>query len=125
MPGLGGDRGPDGGFPVRAEGLLSVRYFVHKFANPTFCKDTDYLLLNLLTANRLCNLMQYRSKKLGGKNVVKIIPKTPPQLSAAGFYRDAYRTQTCNLLIRSQMLYSIELRRRSGLCSQISLLSFR
>ena len=27
-----------------------------------------------------------------------------------GFSGDSYRTQTCNLLIRSQMLYSIELR---------------
>ena len=26
------------------------------------------------------------------------------------FCGDSYRTQTCNLLIRSQMLYSIELR---------------
>ena len=28
------------------------------------------------------------------------------------FLSDSYRTQTCNLLIRSQMLYSIELRSR-------------
>ena len=28
------------------------------------------------------------------------------------FKSDSYRTQTCNLLIRSQMLYSIELRSR-------------
>ena len=29
---------------------------------------------------------------------------------------DSYRIQTCNLLIRSQMLYSVELRSRAGLC---------
>ena len=36
--------------------------------------------------------------------------KNPPEVSLVGFFRDSYRTQTCNLLIRSQMLYSIELR---------------
>ena len=29
-----------------------------------------------------------------------------------GFSGDSYRIQTCNLLIRSQMLYSVELRSR-------------
>ena len=34
---------------------------------------------------------------------------------SVAFFSDSYRTQTCNLLIRSQMLYSIELRSRSAL----------
>ena len=42
--------------------------------------------------------------------VVQGIQKTPLERVLAGFSRDSYRTQTCNLLIRSQMLYSIELR---------------
>ena len=29
---------------------------------------------------------------------------------------DSYRIQTCNLLIRSQMLYSVELRSRANMC---------
>ena len=42
--------------------------------------------------------------------VVQGIQKTPLERVLAGFFSDSYRTQTCNLLIRSQMLYSIELR---------------
>ena len=38
------------------------------------------------------------------------------QLSQAETFRDSYRIQTYNLLIRSQMLYSVEL--RSRLCFQ-------
>ena len=36
--------------------------------------------------------------------------KNPSEMFSKGFYRDSYRIQTCNLLIRSQMLYSVELR---------------
>ena len=42
-------------------------------------------------------------------DVVRKKQKTPLELSLAGFLSDSNRTQTCNLLIRSQMLYSIEL----------------
>ena len=35
--------------------------------------------------------------------------KNPSEMLSKGFSRDSNRTQTCNLLIRSQMLYSIEL----------------
>ena len=38
--------------------------------------------------------------------------KNPSEILSKGFYRDSYRIQTCNLLIRSQMLYSVELRSR-------------
>ena len=38
--------------------------------------------------------------------------KTPFQTSRMGFSCDSDRIQTCNLLIRSQMLYSVELRSR-------------
>ena len=38
--------------------------------------------------------------------------KNPSEMLSKGFYRDSYRIQTCNLLIRSQMLYSVELRSR-------------
>ena len=48
--------------------------------------------------------------KIGGAFVVHLNRKTPLEVSPTGFSRDSYRTQTCNLLIRSQMLYSIELR---------------
>ncbi len=37
--------------------------------------------------------------------------------SRFGFICDSYRIQTCNLLIRSQMLYSVELRSLSGVQS--------
>ena len=37
------------------------------------------------------------------------------------FSRDSYRIQTCNLLIRSQMLYSVELRSRSNITQRVSL----
>ena len=46
---------------------------------------------------------------VGGTVVVHFNRKTPLELSLAGFFSDSNRTQTCNLLIRSQMLYSIEL----------------
>ena len=38
--------------------------------------------------------------------------KRPVEKQVAALFCDADRTQTCNLLIRSQMLYSIKLRRR-------------
>ena len=38
-------------------------------------------------------------------------------------FSDSDRIQTCNLLIRSQMLYSVELRSRLQLCCYISLRS--
>ena len=34
-------------------------------------------------------------------------------MRCSGVFRDSYRIQTCNLLIRSQMLYSVELRSRN------------
>ena len=48
--------------------------------------------------------------EIGGTLVVHLKTKTPLERVRAGFSRDSNRTQTCNLLIRSQMLYSIELR---------------
>ena len=44
-----------------------------------------------------------------------IYKKNPSRIASKGVFGDSYRTQTCNLLIRSQMLYSIELRSRGGL----------
>ena len=42
-------------------------------------------------------------------NVVQLIRKTASEILQMRFLSDSNRTQTCNLLIRSQMLYSIEL----------------
>ena len=44
--------------------------------------------------------------------MVQIQSKTAFQTSRMRFYSDSDRIQTCNLLIRSQMLYSVELRSR-------------
>ena len=45
-----------------------------------------------------------------GANIKRKIAKCVIFHDLAIFGGDSYRTQTCNLLIRSQMLYSIELR---------------
>ena len=44
-----------------------------------------------------------------GTDVVRKQKETPLEVSLGAFPGDSNRTQTCNLLIRSQMLYSIEL----------------
>ena len=51
-------------------------------------------------------------KKIGSATVVQFQRKTAFQTSRMRFYSDSDRIQTCNLLIRSQMLYSVELRSR-------------
>ena len=52
-------------------------------------------------------------KKCGQKYII-CSKKTPGYAKTERFYvRDPCRIQTCNLLIRSQMLYSVELRGRS------------
>ena len=56
----------------------------------------------------LCNARQ----KIGGMLVVCSYTKTAFYVSRMRFYGDSDRIQTCNLLIRSQMLYSVELRSR-------------
>ena len=49
-------------------------------------------------------------KKCGQKYII-CSKKTPGYAKTERFYvRDPCRIQTCNLLIRSQMLYSVELR---------------
>ena len=48
-----------------------------------------------------------------GANIKRKIAKCVIFHDLAIFGGDSYRTQTCNLLIRSQMLYSIELRSRA------------
>ena len=42
--------------------------------------------------------------------------KRPVEKQVAALFCDADRTQTCNLLIRSQMLYSVKLRSRFQIC---------
>ena len=40
-------------------------------------------------------------------------------------YSDSYRIQTCNLLIRSQMLYSVELRSHKGVFEVVTPTGFK
>ena len=57
-------------------------------------------------------LAQNILRRFFGTILGQIYMKNPSESISKGFYRDSYRIQTCNLLIRSQMLYSVELRSR-------------
>ena len=74
----------------------------------------------------------YKSKLLTGRSVKRrhfvqnvLYTKRPAHSCGACLLElcsgDSYRIQTCNLLIRSQMLYSVELRSRSNITQRVSL----
>ena len=54
-------------------------------------------------------MSQNHHRRFFGTILGQIYMKNPSEILSKGFYRDSYRIQTCNLLIRSQMLYSVEL----------------
>ena len=66
--------------------------------------------LKFLSRNKLYTAIEAVGQRWGKKK-----RKTASEVSQMRFLSDSYRTQTCNLLIRSQMLYSIELRSRLAL----------